>query len=180
MSGHWTVVNASNGGPEARYEHVAAWDADLAAGRRLLWVHGGWDGQKALRDLWKFDAGTHAWTLVSNGDSGPSERWAHVCAWDAQTQQLWVHGGVLAAADRPNFWFHGGRAALITPDVPLAELWQFSQLEVECRLGGGTGPDPKSSGCWLLLAGTWMNLRSLVFRKTPTDPGDWGSVSMGA
>jgi hypothetical protein len=66
MSGHWTVEkNAS--GPVARYEHVAAWDAGPETGHRLLWLHGGWDGQRAFRDLWKFDVGSRAWNLVSSG-----------------------------------------------------------------------------------------------------------------
>ncbi|CAL1133193.1 unnamed protein product [Cladocopium goreaui] len=106
MSGHWTVEkNAS--GPVARYEHVAAWDAGPEMGHRLLWLHGGWDGQRAFRDLWKFDVRSRAWNLVSSGSAGPSERWAHVCAWDPKTRQLWVHGGWNSRSNLQDLWmFH--------------------------------------------------------------------------
>eukprot|EP00434_Breviolum_minutum_P010177 symbB.v1.2.008983.t1/scaffold506.1/size199467/8 len=101
----WTQISGLPTTPAARWEHVAIWEKDETS-HGLLWLHGGWDGQKSFRDLWTFNTGRREWSLISDGSTGPTERWAHVCAWDSKKRSLWVHGG----------WNPGGN---------LADLWTF-------------------------------------------------------
>lgn len=45
----WTQISGLPTTPAARWEHVAIWEKDETS-HGLLWLHGGWDGQKSFRD----------------------------------------------------------------------------------------------------------------------------------
>lgn len=90
----WETL-AVDGGPSARSQHVAVYDAEQ---RRMI-VHGGrassGDLPQPLADTWALTLdGEPAWTqLVADGPQ-PAARGAHVAIHDPQGQRMIVYGGV--------------------------------------------------------------------------------------
>ena len=91
----WQTVAAktSSAAPAARALHAAASDPGRPS---LMWIHGGQDstGDK-LSDLWRFDASTRSWQLVSNATAtGPPALVDHTM--DYGSGELVVFGGEAA------------------------------------------------------------------------------------
>lgn len=84
----WTLLTSLQDGPSERKDHVAVWDSTGQA----LWIHGGYDGNNFVKELWKFVQNN--WTMVAgNSVAGPSARSEHVAVWDSMNSILWIHGG---------------------------------------------------------------------------------------
>eukprot|EP00438_Fugacium_kawagutii_P010665 Skav207410 [mRNA] locus=scaffold646:102607:103314:+ [translate_table: standard] len=84
----WTLLTSLQDGPSERKDHIAVWDSTGQA----LWIHGGYDGNNFVKELWKF--AQNNWTMVAgNSVAGPSARSEHVAVWDARNSILWIHGG---------------------------------------------------------------------------------------
>lgn len=144
----WTRLAPEGGGPSARANASAVYDADGDA----LIVYGGnssTDGTRfsPLSDVWRLDLGTNAWTRV-NASGGPSARLFHAAAY---------RGGAMLV-------FGGGGANAFTGPF-FRDLWSLNlagaswqqvtlrgdNAELLGRISASIAPDPAGDG--LLLVG---------------------------
>jgi N-acetylneuraminic acid mutarotase len=81
----WSQLKFTNEGPGARAAH----SCDLIGNN--LYVFGGWNGNKALNDLYVLDFAKMSWTLRDLTGNGPSSRNNHSIAMVGI--KLFIHGG---------------------------------------------------------------------------------------
>jgi hypothetical protein len=99
----WQKV-AVAGGPVAREEHVAVYDA---AHRRMV-IHGGvgpssGSSLDVLDDAWALSLdGAPAWTPLSPG--GPGARFGHVAVYDPEGQRMIIYGGSNDTVQLSDVW----------------------------------------------------------------------------
>ena len=84
----------------------------------IIYLFGGWDGQRSLDDFWAYDVAADTWKLLSLATSreknGPSPRACHKMVFDSKTGSIYLLGklGEANVVDGP-----GGRMG-----VPLSDL----------------------------------------------------------
>ena len=64
----------------------------------MLYLFGGWDGNRDLADFWAFDIANIKWKLLSidtENDGGPSPRSCHKMVFDTKTRQIFILGRYL-------------------------------------------------------------------------------------
>lgn len=84
----WTAIGGAAAGPGARWDHTLS--ADEAGGRLVLF--GGRDAAAApLGDTWLFDLEAETWEATDA--TGPSPRFGHAVAVDAEAGVLYLFGG---------------------------------------------------------------------------------------
>ena len=65
---------------------------------QVIYLFGGWDGEKDLCDLWSYNIVSCKWSLVSRdtgADGGPGPRSCHKMVLDSQYKQIFVLGRYL-------------------------------------------------------------------------------------
>lgn len=65
---------------------------------QVLYLFGGWDGNRDLADFWAFDIVNVKWKLLSidtENDGGPSPRSCHKMVFDTKTRQIFILGRYL-------------------------------------------------------------------------------------
>lgn len=86
----WTPIRSSPW-PSKRGGHQMVWDPR----GELLWLFGGWDGERDLGDLWTFSPADHKWTCLQQDTrhhGGPCPRSCHKIAMDTVTRKIYVLG----------------------------------------------------------------------------------------
>lgn len=62
----------------------------------LIYLHGGWDGQKSLDDFWLYDISKDKWRILSQNSgedkNGPGPRACHKMVFDRKTGSIYVLG----------------------------------------------------------------------------------------
>ena len=64
----------------------------------MLYLFGGWDGNRDLADFWAFDVTNNKWKLLSldtENDGGPSPRSCHKMVFDPKTRHIYLLGRYL-------------------------------------------------------------------------------------
>ncbi|KAA1472915.1 hypothetical protein DENSPDRAFT_839309 [Dentipellis sp. KUC8613] len=97
-------VDADGDAPSQRGGHTMCIDEDNG----LIYLLGGWDGNKSLDDFWAYDIAADRWRLISHSVSqekgGPGPRSCHKMVFDTKTGAIYVLGGLLEgdnAAEEP-------------------------------------------------------------------------------
>jgi len=65
---------------------------------QMLYLFGGWDGNRDLADFWAFDVTNNKWKLLSldtENDGGPSPRSCHKMVFDPKTRHIYLLGRYL-------------------------------------------------------------------------------------
>lgn len=85
-------VDADGDAPSKRGGHAMCIDQ----GKQVIYLFGGWDGQKSLDDFWQYDIQEERWTLLSHSTSseknGPEPRSCHKMVFDAKTGCIYLLG----------------------------------------------------------------------------------------
>lgn len=62
----------------------------------VIYIFGGWDGEKSLDDFWSYDIKQGTWQVISNGTTGalnaPGARSCHKMVFDPKTGSIYVLG----------------------------------------------------------------------------------------
>lgn len=65
-------------------------------GKQVIYLFGGWDGQKSLDDFWQYDIQEERWSVLSHSTSseknGPEARSCHKMVFDAKTGCIYLLG----------------------------------------------------------------------------------------
>jgi muskelin len=65
-------------------------------GKQVIYLFGGWDGQKSLDDFWQYDIQEERWRVLSHSTSseknGPEPRSCHKMVFDAKTGCVYLLG----------------------------------------------------------------------------------------
>jgi muskelin len=85
-------VDADGDVPSKRGGHAMCIDQ----GNRMIYLFGGWDGQKSLDDFWQYDIQEERWRVLSHSTSseknGPEPRSCHKMVFDAKTGCIYLLG----------------------------------------------------------------------------------------
>jgi hypothetical protein len=85
-------VDADGDAPSKRGGHAMCIDQ----GKRVIYLFGGWDGQKSLDDFWQYDIQEEKWKVLSHSTSseknGPEPRSCHKIVFDAKTGCIYLLG----------------------------------------------------------------------------------------
>jgi hypothetical protein len=91
----WTrlhVVDADGDAPSKRGGHAMCINHDQG----LIYLLGGWDGQKSLDDFWVYDIKSERWRVLSHSTSkeknGPGARACHKMVYDSKTGCIYLLG----------------------------------------------------------------------------------------
>ncbi|XP_078047275.1 muskelin 1 [Augochlora pura] len=90
----WTKLSTDVPKPGMRGGHQMVLDPTA----ELLYLFGGWDGNKDLSDLWAYNIATNKWTIIcrdAEAENGPSARSCHKMCLDPKRQQLFILGRYL-------------------------------------------------------------------------------------
>merc|ERR1719204_3005440 len=104
-------------------------------GSKMIYLFGGWDGNRDLSDFWAYNVALGKWTLISadtEADGGPPSRSCHKMVVDPVYRQIFVHQMCLDSDTRCIYVF-GGQSLHVTEEEsrPAAEK-KFSGLYVYC------------------------------------------------
>lgn len=109
----WTrlhAVDADGDAPSARGGHAMCIDPEHG----MIYLFGGWDGQKSLDDFWVYSIESEKWELLSYATQrelhGPGPRACHKTVFDSKTGDIYFFGKL----DDP------GTLVKETPDMPQA------------------------------------------------------------
>jgi hypothetical protein len=85
-------VDADGDTPSKRGGHAMCIDQE----KQIIYLFGGWDGQKSLDDFWQYDIQEERWRLLSHNTSseknGPEPRSCHKMVFDAKTGCIYLLG----------------------------------------------------------------------------------------
>jgi hypothetical protein len=85
-------VDADGDAPSKRGGHAMALDPDNG----LIYLLGGWDGQKSLDDFWVYDVSAERWRVISHSTSieknGPIARSCHKMVYDTKSGCIYLLG----------------------------------------------------------------------------------------
>ncbi|KAF7428082.1 hypothetical protein PC9H_007301 [Pleurotus ostreatus] len=85
-------VNADGDKPSARGGHAMCMDSDNG----VIYLFGGWDGEKSLDDFWAYDVAQNRWKVLSTSTSadknGPGPRSCHKMVFDSKTGYIYLLG----------------------------------------------------------------------------------------
>jgi hypothetical protein len=86
------AVDADGDAPSKRGGHAMCIDQ----GKQVIYLFGGWDGQKSLDDFWQYDIQEEKWKVLSHSTSseknGPEPRSCHKMVFDAKTGCIYLLG----------------------------------------------------------------------------------------
>ncbi|KAI9353852.1 Muskelin N-terminus-domain-containing protein [Obelidium mucronatum] len=177
--------------PEWRREGIKCVSIQRVA---LIYIFGGWDGQKDLSDFWSFNVISKQWTCISLDTrrmNGPGPRSCHKICFDPSSKSIYTMGRYVDPDNRPNvnldgdFWRYDtvpGRWTKISSSTVLdggPELIYDHQMIVDTSSqtmyvfgGRAIGPDAAQvsySGLYSyhIPTNTWRSLR----QETPS-PND--------
>ncbi|KAJ3006031.1 UNVERIFIED_CONTAM: Muskelin 1, intracellular mediator containing kelch motif, partial [Siphonaria sp. JEL0065] len=186
------VNDADSESPCMRGGHQMCIDSDGG----LIYIFGGWDGQKDLSDFWSFNVVSRQWTCISmdtRRNGGPGPRSCHKICFDASTKSVYTMGRYVDADNRPNvnldgdFWRYdtiSGRWTKISASTILdggPELIYDHQMIIDSAtqtmyvFGGRTiGPDSSQinySGLYAyhIPSNQWRSLRQDSSSSTTSD-----------
>lgn len=85
------MINSDKPKPKARGHHQLIYMQPTGE----LWLHGGFDGKRALNDTWVYDLKDNSWVeLVSTvTDSNVAPRYGHQMIYLSTIDEMWIHGG---------------------------------------------------------------------------------------
>lgn len=108
-----TGVDANGDVPSKRGGHSMCMDTE----RGLIYIFGGYDGQKSLDDFWCYDTSSDRWNMISSSTSeeknGPGPRACHKMVFDSKSGSIYLLGR-LGDGDFPSF----NENAASTSNVP--------------------------------------------------------------
>jgi muskelin len=85
-------VDADGDAPSKRGGHAMALDPENS----LIYLLGGWDGQKSLDDFWVYDMNAERWRVISHSTSldknGPTARSCHKMVYDTKSGCIYLLG----------------------------------------------------------------------------------------
>ncbi|KAJ3265912.1 Muskelin 1, intracellular mediator containing kelch motif [Chytriomyces hyalinus] len=87
--------------PCMRGGHQMCMDSDAG----LIYLFGGWDGQKDLNDFWSYNVVSKQWTCISLDTrrmDGPGPRSCHKICFDTGTRSIYTMGRYVDPENRPN------------------------------------------------------------------------------
>lgn len=98
-------VDANGDAPSRRGGHAMCMDAEHG----LIYLFGGWDGQKSLDDFWEYNVQDDRWRVISHSvaeKNGPGPRACHKMVFDPKTGCIYVlgrlsDGDLMPAEDKP-------------------------------------------------------------------------------
>ncbi|KAI8614210.1 Muskelin N-terminus-domain-containing protein [Chytriomyces sp. MP71] len=181
----WRRVKNDDGDtPCMRGGHQMCIDSDAG----LIYLFGGWDGQKDLSDFWSYNVVSKQWMCISMDTrrmGGPSPRSCHKICFDSDTRSIFTMGRYVDPENRPNvnldcdFWRYDiaanrwNRISASTqldggPDLIYDhQMVVDSDAQVLYVFGGRTiGPDPSQT----IFAGLYSyDIRSNVWRLLRND-----------
>ncbi|TDL26097.1 hypothetical protein BD410DRAFT_784120 [Rickenella mellea] len=86
------ALDANGDAPSRRGGHAMCMDAE----RQLIYLFGGWDGQRSLDDFWMYDVQVERWTVLSHNvgeeKNGPGPRACHKMCFDPKTGCIYLLG----------------------------------------------------------------------------------------
>ncbi|OJA09261.1 hypothetical protein AZE42_02024 [Rhizopogon vesiculosus] len=86
------ATDADGDAPSKRGGHAMALDP----GNGLIYLLGGWDGQKSLDDFWVYDVNAERWRVISHSTSleknGPEARSCHKMVYDTKSACIYLLG----------------------------------------------------------------------------------------
>jgi hypothetical protein len=134
----WQEVAIAGAGPSDRAYHAAAFDTK----RARMWVFGGADRSLTpVDDLWSYDVAEKRWKKAEPSSDRPPARFSPTLHYDAQRDQLVLHGGC---------------KGFLEPDNAFAEVWTFD-LAKETWTRRAAGP-----GRWQAAAALAPGLDALI------------------
>jgi muskelin len=60
----------------------------------MIYLYGGWDGEKNVGDFWRYDIKNAGWRLLDQDPNGPGELSCHKMTFDSKTGTLFLLGGL--------------------------------------------------------------------------------------
>lgn len=96
----WSQILVPGPGPTPRGGHSAIWDP--VAGQ--LFVFGGGGDSGLLGELWRYQANTNAWTLLTPAGPTPTARSGHSAVWIPSSGQMLVFGGSASTGEVNDLW----------------------------------------------------------------------------
>ncbi|TPX30166.1 hypothetical protein SmJEL517_g06204 [Synchytrium microbalum] len=97
----WKKIASDEESPCMRGGHQMTIDVESG----IIYLIGGWDGQRDLADFWAFDQNTRRWTCISadtTRNGGPGPRSCHKICWDPKTRSVYLLGRYVDPDNRPN------------------------------------------------------------------------------
>ena len=105
-------INADGDAPSRRGGHAMCIDDR----KGLIFLFGGWDGQKSLDDFWVYSSTEDRWSVLSRSAAqekdGPSPRSCHKIAFDSNTGCIYLLGGLYDGDGG------GGEPVVVSSDPP--------------------------------------------------------------
>ncbi len=102
--------------PGGRQEQAAAYDAK----RDRMVIHGGYDQNMTLGDIFALDLGTHVWTQLYPAGIGAGARWGARAFYDPTRDGMWEFGGWIGTYSSDTWFLQWTDAPAVTP-LPLVE-----------------------------------------------------------
>lgn len=164
----WTRLNIQGANPSARAFYAACFDGS----RNGIWLHGGFDGEKMLDDLWFFDCAKDAWSKVDQQGELPPIRDFHSMIYNAKRDQLMIFAGLkdLARMDMlDDHWTFDTKrktwtklpAAKVGPAARFGQTTAWDEKGQRMFVQGGLGAQgkPTSAELWVYAVddGAWVS-----------------------
>ncbi|KAI0703543.1 Muskelin N-terminus-domain-containing protein [Cerioporus squamosus] len=95
----------------------------------MIYLFGGWDGQRSLDDFWVYEIAKDSWRLLSVATSreknGPGPRACHKMVFDSKTGSIYLLGrlGDGDGSETHRATGHSSSEAPLRPAVPLGSAW---------------------------------------------------------
>ncbi|KAI9062824.1 hypothetical protein FKP32DRAFT_1572733 [Trametes sanguinea] len=97
----------------------------------VIYLFGGWDGQRNLDDFWSYDVAKDTWKLLSIATSreknGPGPRACHKMVFDSKTGSIYLLGRL---GDADLIDTHGTRVGVDLSDLPDAAVLRHGNVEL--------------------------------------------------
>lgn len=101
-------------------------------GKQIIYLFGGWDGQKTLDDFWMYDIQEERWKVLSRSTSleknGPESRSCHKMGFDPKTGCIYLLGRLgdrMRTADAPEEARGDGAAEETVPTPYCSEFHRY-------------------------------------------------------
>ena len=163
----WTrilAVDADGDTPSARGGHAMCIDSQNG----VVYLFGGWDGQKNLDDFWVYDIKKDDWNLMhyatARDRNGPGPRSCHRMVFDNKTGCIYLLGKLddvetpaspRASPELPTVRVNGSTPTLVPsnsstslPAVHIAEFYRYHTRGLESGRWDLVSPDTTVSSCF--------------------------------
>ncbi|KAF4567413.1 hypothetical protein EYR40_006412 [Pleurotus pulmonarius] len=116
-------VNADGDRPSARGGHAMCVDSDNG----VIYLLGGWDGEKSLDDFWAYDVPQNRWKILSTSTSadknGPGPRSCHKMVFDSKTGCIYLLGRLNESEPPPPA--EGDRVSPTNTSTACSEFYRY-------------------------------------------------------